>query len=184
MRAVARLLSAVLVMVMATVALAEPDRLSSAAKGINGAQAPVPAPLLEGKKVFVSFDPGDVLAFPSVYSGGPERAYDELYADMQKWNHYTLVLDPKDADLIFSVRFVESPMAWPQIRLVVSDAKTHVTLWAFVEQVNRAFFKRNRDQAFSNAVMALVNDVQLLIQPGSKGFFPVDSEGKLRKAEQ
>lgn len=54
---------------------AGPNQLSSAAKGINAANAPVPTPLMNGKKVLISFDLGDVLAFPSVYSGGPERAY-------------------------------------------------------------------------------------------------------------
>jgi hypothetical protein len=63
--------------------------LSSAAKGINKANAPVPTPLLSGKKVFISFDPSDVLAFPSVYSGGPERAYNELFADMTQWGAIT-----------------------------------------------------------------------------------------------
>lgn len=154
-----------------------PNQLSSAAKGVNTANAPVPTPLLNGKKVFISFDMGDVLAFPSVYSGGPERAYNEFYADMKQWNHYELVLNPQDADLIFSIRFVEGGnLTWPQIRLVMSDAKTHVVLWGFIEQVNGAFFKKHRDQAFSNAVMLLVNDVQELLTPGSPQPFPLASE--------
>ena len=61
------------------------NQLSSAAKGINIANAPVPTPLVSAKKVFISFDLGDVLAFPSVYSGGPERAYNEFYVDMKQW---------------------------------------------------------------------------------------------------
>jgi hypothetical protein len=160
-------------------------QLSSAEKGINTANAPVPTPLLNGKKVFVSFDLGDVLAFPSVYSGGPERAYNEFYADMKQWGRYDLVLDPQAADLIFSIRFVEGGgLAWPQIRLVVSDAKTHVVLWGFVEQVNGAVFKKHRDQAFSNTVMWLVNDVQELVTPTSAPPFHLDGQTKTRLSDQ
>jgi len=161
------------------------NQLSSAAKGINTASAPVPTPLIGGKKVFVSFDLGDVLAFPSVYSGGPERAYNEFYADMKQWGHYQLVLDPGDADLIFAVRFVEGGgLAWPQIRLTVSDAKTHVVLWGFVEQINGAIFKKHRDQAFSNTVMWLVNDVQQLLAPGSPPPFHLAVDTKTRLSDQ
>ncbi len=164
---------------------ARSNQLSSAAKGINTANAPVPTPLVSGKRVFVSFDLGDVLAFPSVYSGGPERAYNEFYADMKQWGHYQLVLDPQDADLIFSIRFVEGGgLAWPQLRLQISDARTHVVLWGFVEQINGAVFKKHRDQAFSNAVMWLVNDVQELLVPGSPPPFPLAVATKTRFSDQ
>jgi len=164
-----------------SVCFAGPNQLSSAAKGINTANAPVPTPLMTGKKVFISFDLGDVLAFPSIYSGGPERAYNEFYAYMKQWGHYELVLDPQDADLIFSIRFVEGGgLAWPQVRLVVSDEKTHVILWGFVEQINGAFFKKHRDQAFSYAIMWLVNDVQELLVPGSPAPFPQAVEARSR----
>jgi hypothetical protein len=164
---------------------AQTKQLSSAAKGINTANAPVPAPLMNGKNVFISFDLGDVLAFPSVYSGGPERAYNEFYTDMKQWGHYELVLDPQAADLIFSIRFVEGGgLAWPQIRLVVSDAKTHVVLWGFVEQINGAIFKKHRDQAFSNTVMWLVNDVQELVAPASAPPFHLAGETKTRLSDQ
>jgi len=181
------LISALTLLTHATAGFASTSQLSSAAKGINTDQAPVPTPLMSGKKVFVSFDLGDVLAFPSVYSGGPERAYSEFYSDMKQWGHYALVLDPQDADLIFSIRFVEGGgLAWPQIRLIVSDAKTHVVLWGFVEQINGAIFKKHRDQAFSNTVMGLVNDVQELLAPGSQPPFHAAAvtEGKTRLSDQ
>lgn len=184
-KSVLRLLPVLLLLVVGASGRAESNKMSSASKGINTAQAPVPVPLLKGKKVFISFDMGDVLAFPSVYSGGPERAYSEFFAKMQQWGHYDLVLDPRQADLIFSVRFVEGGgLNWPQIRLVVSDAQTHVVLWGFVEQVNGAFFKKHRDQAFSNAVMWLVNDVQELLAPGSKPPFSLADDSRARNTAQ
>ena len=181
-----RLLSVLMLVLGCTFSFATNNKASSAAKGINKANAPVPTPLLNGKKVFISFDPSDVLAFPSVYSGGPERAYNEFFADLKQWGHYDLVVDPKDADLVFAVRFVEShDLAWPQIRVVMTDAKTNIVLWGLVEQIDGAFMKKHRDQAFSNTVMKLVDDIQELIAPGSPQPFPLAvADGKSRMSDQ
>lgn len=131
---------------------------------VNAAAAPVPAPILLGKKAFVSFELGDVSAFPSVYSGGPERAYAEIYQGMQQWGRYRLVDDPKNADIVLGIRFVEAPgLNAPQIRLGITDAVTHVSLWAFSEEINGAFLKRNRDPAFSDAVGRVLADFKLLL---------------------
>jgi hypothetical protein len=138
---------------------------SSAAKGINTTAAPVPAPLLSGKRAFISNKLGDESAFPSRYSGGPERAYSEFFDGMKAWGRYDLVMDPKDADLVFAVQFVDSPgLSVPQIRVGISDARTHVALWGFVEQINPAMFKKHRDATFSATVQQLVSDVQALLR--------------------
>jgi hypothetical protein len=136
---------------------------SSADAGINIVNAPVPSPLLSGKKAFVSYELGDVTAFPEAYSGGPERAYGEFYAAMKSWGHYDLVADPSQADVIFTVRFTDSVGTIPQIRIGILDAKTHFALWGFVEQVDFKFRKKNRDLAFTDSVKLLVTDIQTLI---------------------
>jgi len=136
---------------------------SSADVGINTVQAPVPAPLLNGKKAFISYELGDVTAFPQAYSGGPERAYGEFYTAMKAWGHYQLVSDPNDADVVFAVRFVDPGTTVPQIRIGVSDGKTGIGLWGFVEQVDFKFRKKNRDLAFTDSVKLLVTDIQTLI---------------------
>jgi hypothetical protein len=137
---------------------------SSAAAGINNLSAPVPSPLLTGKRAFISYELGDVTAFPSQYSGGPERAYSEFMAAMKTWGHYELVLDPKDADLVFAIRFVDPPgIGIPQVRLGILDAKTGFSLWGFVEQVNFAFHKKNRDADFSATIQQLETDVEALV---------------------
>lgn len=185
LRTTLRLIPVLLLAAFGSAGFAGSNDLSSSAKGINWTNAPVPAPIVNGKKVFVSFDLGDVLAFPTVYSGGPERAYSEFYMDMKQWGHYELVLDPHDADLIFAVRFVEGGgLTWPQIRLVISDAKTHVVLWGFVEQVDGALLKKHRDQAFSDAVRWTVNDVQDLIAPGSPPPFRLTGNTKTRLSDR
>ena len=131
---------------------------------VNVSSAPVPAPILQGKKAFISFELGDVSAFPSTYSGGPERAYNEFYQGMQQWGRYQLVNDPKDADVIFAIRFVESPgLAYPQIRLGIMSANGRVSLWGFTEEINTAFRKKNRDAAFSGTILQVINDVKLLV---------------------
>ena len=154
---------------------------SSAAKGINTLAAPVPTPLLNGKKAFISYEIGDVTAFPSSYSGGPERAYSEFFAQMKTWGRYELVMDPKDADLVFAIRFVDSPGSVPQIRLGISDAKTLVALWGFVEQVDPAFFKKHRDASFSESVQLLVSDIQALLNPNAASAAP---KGKTRLSDE
>lgn len=146
---------------------------SSAAKGINNLAAPVPTPLLNGKRAFISYELGDVSAFPTAYSGGPERAYSEFFAQMKSWGRFELVMDPKDADVVFGIRFVDSPgLPLAQIRIGISDAKTHVALWGFVEQVDPAFFKKHRDASFSESVQLLVSDIQTLLAPDATGQAP------------
>ena len=131
---------------------------------VNTSAAPVPAPILDGKRAFVSFELGDVSAFPSLYSGGPERAYSEFYEQMQQWGRYQLVNDPKDADIILAIRFVETPgLSSPQIRLGVNDARGRISLWGFSEEINGAFLKKNRDAAFSDAVYRVSADLKLLL---------------------
>jgi hypothetical protein len=157
---------------------------SSAAKGVNTLGAPVPTTLLHAKRAFVAYELGDVTAFPSAYSGGPERAYSEFFAQMKAWGHFELVLDPEQADLVFAVRFVDSPgLSFPQIRVGISDAKTGVPLWGFVEQVDPAFFKKHRDASFSESVQLLVSDVESLITPGAAPLAVIPA-GKTRLSDQ
>jgi hypothetical protein len=152
---------------------------SSAEVGINNSQAPVPSPLLNAKRAFISYEIGDVTAFPSDYSGGPERAYGEFYSQMKAWGRYQLVSDPKDADLIFAVRFVDPPnIVRPQIRLGILDSTARVSLWGFVEEVDFAFFKKHRDQAFTASVKQLLTDVQALVAPGSAAEPTAPTPGK------
>ena len=139
---------------------------SSAAVGINNTSAPVPSPLLNARRAFISYEIGDVTAFPSDYSGGPERAYAEVYGQMKAWGRFQLVSDPKEADIVFAVRFVDPPnIAHPQIRLGILDPTGRVSLWGFVEEVNFAFFKKHRDAAFTASVKQLVEDCKALVEP-------------------
>jgi len=149
---------------LATVAVDPSLTAQRKAAPVNSSAAPVPAPILQGKKAFISFELGDVSSFPSTYSGGPERAYNEFFQGMNAWGRYQLVADPKDADVIFAIRFVDSPgLSTPQIRLGISDSRGRVSLWGFAEEINGAFRKKNRDAAFSDAITQIISDVKLLV---------------------
>ena len=138
---------------------------SSVNAGINIVHAPVPAPLVRGKKAFVSYELGAVTAFPDAYSGSPERAYSEFYSQLKAWGRYELVDDPKDADVVFAVRFVADTY-YPQVRLGITNPQG-ISLWGFVEAVDTAIFKRHRDADFSATVKQLVTDVQTLVGPAT-----------------
>jgi len=129
---------------------------------VNSSQAPVPTPILQAKTAFISFELGSTASFPGVYSGGPERAYDEFYQGMQQWGRYQLVSDPKQADLVFAIRYVDTG---PYLRLQISDPQNGVSLWGFEEQIKSTGFKKTRDTGFDTAVAQVISDVKQLVAP-------------------
>ncbi len=140
--------------------------------------APVPSPIAAAKKVFISNAPGSSL--PASY-GGPDRAYNEFYAAMKGWGHYELVAAPSDADLILEISFNTSlssvggtsasgPISYnsTELRLVILDARMHVPLWWFNEEVNpKVSFPHRSDAAVNSAFIqstaALVDDLKKLV---------------------
>jgi hypothetical protein len=136
--------------------------------------APVPAQIFTARKIFVSNAGGDSLGD---YSGGPDRAYNQLYAALKGWGRYELVSAPADAQLVFEISFAipilgenvsgggNTPVSSkavkdPQFRLAIVDLKTHVLLWTFAEHVQSALLQGNRDKNFDQAMAALVNDIR------------------------
>jgi hypothetical protein len=145
---------------------------------VNSSASPVPAPVLQGKKAFISFELGDVSSFPSTYSGGPERAYNEFFQGMQQWGRYQLVSDPQQADVVLAIRFVDSPgLSNPQIRLGITDPHSGISLWGFAEEINGAFRKKNRDAAFSATIVQVIHDVQQLVAPNGPPAQPQTKTG-------
>jgi len=153
-----------LMMVAAIIVMGGPLGLVAQRKSapVNSSDAPVPAPVLQAKTAFISFELGDTASFPGVYSGGPERAYNEFYQGMQQWGRYQLVSDPKDADVVFAIRYVDSG---PYLRLQITDPHTGISLWGFEEQINSTGFKKTRDAGFDTAVAQVISDVKQLVAP-------------------
>ena len=70
------------------------------------AVAPVPALLLDAKRVFISNARADSGLFPHPFTGDPDRAYNEFYAGVLSWGRYELVTSPAEADLVFEIRLM------------------------------------------------------------------------------
>jgi hypothetical protein len=67
------------------------------------AVAPVPALLLDAKKIFISNAGADSGPFPHPFTGDPDRAYNEFYANAVSWGRYEVVATPGEADLVFEI---------------------------------------------------------------------------------
>jgi hypothetical protein len=133
------------------------DPSPQAQQPIDPPAAPVPAPLFTAQKVFISnaesTNPLEV----------PYLAYNAFYAGIKAWGKYDLVDSPADADLVFAVRFEGLPA--PQLRLVISDAKTGVELWPLLEMVKGWSRQATGRKNFAIAMAALVYDVRVLTTP-------------------
>jgi hypothetical protein len=144
------------------------------AQQLKGAPpAPAPPQIAAGQKVFISNAGGE--SFESVidqtvFNGGSDRPYNQFYAAMKAWGRYEVMSSPADADLVFEISWVlsDTGLKLPvlgQLRLVVIDPKTHVTLWNFTEYVRGAILLSNRDKNFDQAMTIIVNRMKLLATP-------------------
>jgi len=141
--------------------------------------APVPAEISAAKKVFIANAGGEE---PSRFSGGPNRAYNEFYADLNAWGHYQLVTTPDEADVVLEIRCTQpiigsgsDEVVLPQLRLEIRDPRTSTLLWGITEQVNVIWSPSLPalipvppavyDAAFNEAMIHLVGDVQALYRP-------------------
>ena len=61
---------------------------------------PVPPAILAAKKIFLA----NSGTFSSLYSGGQNRAYNQLYAALQASGFFEMVGDPSDADLVLDLQ--------------------------------------------------------------------------------
>jgi hypothetical protein len=73
--------------------------------------SPPPSPdviarMISAKKIFLS-NGGEEQQFVQNIPGGPNEAYNELYASLKQWGRFQLVASPAQADLIFEIRGME-----------------------------------------------------------------------------
>lgn len=160
---------AILLVIMAAAAFTITP--AKAQQGKDALPAPLPSQITAAKKVFVA-NAGPEGAF--LYSGGPQRFYNQFYSALKGWGRYELVGTPAEADLVFEIRssnpFIGEeiyphpttgiPVTDPQLRLAIIDPGTRITLWAFVAHVEPARLQGNRDKNFDQAVNYLVNDLR------------------------
>jgi hypothetical protein len=137
------------------------------------APAPVPPQISAAQKVFISNAGGESLETvidETVFDGGPDRPYNQFYAAIKSWGRYEIVSSPADATLVFEISWVltDTGLRLPilgQLRLVVIDPKTHVTLWNVTEYVRGAILLGNRDKNFDQAMNTIVGRMKVIASP-------------------
>jgi hypothetical protein len=144
--------------------------LLSAEQPADPPSAPRPAQVLDAKKIYIS----NAEPVPTPFFGATDRPYDAFYAAMKSWGRYELVFRPADADLVVEIRYVLQGGVG-QMRLVIIDPKTHVTLWAFAENIAVAARKATAIKNINSAVAALETDLKNLATPPAT---PPDTPGK------
>jgi hypothetical protein len=130
--------------------------------------APLPSQIFTAKKVFISNVGKEFL--PGIWSGGPDRTYNEFYAAIKMWGRYDLVATPADADMVLEISF-SNPIAWvgggsssntPHFCLVLLDPKTHITLWTLNEETSISHLQKGRDKSLGETIAKLVGDLKAL----------------------
>jgi hypothetical protein len=143
--------------------------------------APVPAALYTAKNIFISNAGADSGLFPEPFSGDPDRAYNEFYADVKALGKYNLVTSPGDADLVFELRLIapdgpsngnkqngaSDPL--PMFRLVIYDRKSHYVLWTLTESIQVALLQKTHDKNFDESLGMLVQYLTRLTTPATSG---------------
>ncbi len=145
----------------------------SAQQSKETAPAPVPAQIGAAQKIFISNAGGaslETVIDETVFNGGPDRPYNEFYAAMKSWGRYEVVSSPADADLVFEISWAltDTGLRLPvlgQLRLVIIDPKTHITLWNLTEYVRGALLLGNRDKNFDQAMNTIVARLKALTVP-------------------
>jgi hypothetical protein len=122
--------------------------------------APLPSQIFTAKTVFISNAGSDFDS--NLWSGDPDRTYNEFYAAMKSWGRYELVAAPADADLALVIRLEGTPLPNARFWLVLLDPKTHIVLWTVSENVQVGALKKTRDKSFDDAMNRLVGDLKAL----------------------
>jgi len=142
----------------------------SAQQAKSAVSAPIPSQIASSQKVFISNAGGEsfeTVINETVFNGGPDRPYNQFYAAMKDWGRYELVSSPADADLVFEVSWAltDTGLRLPvlgQLRVVVIDPKTHITLWNLTQYVRGAVLLGNRDKNFDQTMTTVVNRLKIL----------------------
>jgi hypothetical protein len=136
----------------------------------NGStSAPIPPQITSAHTVFVANGGGPNLF--NAFSGGPDRAYSQIYADLHQWNRYQLVDSPAQADLLFEIHAIAPAIDTgtdgsitynPQLILRILDPRTNALLWTTTANVKAAGTQSARDKGFDKSVAVLVDRIRQL----------------------
>ncbi|MFY9675530.1 MAG: hypothetical protein WB817_01730 [Terriglobales bacterium] len=126
--------------------------------------APVPNQILGAQKVFISNGGEDGwLDYDPKHD--PNLTYNEFWLDMKSWGKYELVSSPADADVVFEIHLLLLDRS-PQLRLLILDPKSHITLWTLNQIPSVASRDATARKNFDKALNALVTTLQGLVAKG------------------
>jgi hypothetical protein len=151
--------------------------LAAAAPSLQAQQAsqqvavPIPQQISTATAVFISNGGIDAQSKDRITNTkDPNLVYDQFYAQMKLWGHYSLVATPADADLVFEIRFSSPSVTCrnyntclaAQIELAIYDVKTHFRIWTITEGVDAAILDSNFIKNTNQSIANLLIDVQAL----------------------
>lgn len=125
----------------------------------NTPPAPIPAQILNAKKVFISNASGDFDY--ELWSGDPTRTYNEFYAAIKNDTNFQIVRAPGDADVIFQISLHPDTKQGAYLNLNVIDPRTQTILW----QIKTTFaggLQGTRNKNFSSAIEMLAENLKSL----------------------
>jgi hypothetical protein len=149
-----------------------------------GELAPVPRQVLTARAVLIANGASETYGADSYYrltkyDGGPNRAYDSFYNEVKSWNHYSLVGETADADVVLVVKFTnpvvdrmkqrpttDQSNDWiydPQLNLSINDPRTGLPLWTITEHIEPGGERAEANQRYDDAVVRLVDDLKRLV---------------------
>lgn len=150
----------------------------SAAQSKATADAPIPTQIAAAKKVFIANAGGDQLTEDDpIFTGGPDRAYNQFYAAIKSWGRFNIVGSPAEADLLLEIRqdvLIGSlggkagGFATPMFHLEIRDPKTNALLWAFHIHFQFGAGQANSDRYFDQVVNRLVMNLRALVTPADQ----------------
>lgn len=132
--------------------------------------APLPAMIVNARKIFLA------------NGGGSNLAYDAFYSQMKEWGRYQVVGSPDEAELIVEIAYRiddKGTRVWsstntynnttqvhsahvidPQLILTIYDAKTKNSLWSETDHRRLAKREKNREKETINSAIRLVDDLK------------------------
>jgi len=119
---------------------------------------PVPPSILAAKKIFLS----NSGAYSSLYSGGQDRAYNQLYAALQASGFFEMAGDPSEADLVLELQISDPAPPSATFRLLIYDRKTHFLLWTLLEPITTCGRQKTCDSNFDEALLVLLLNFEKL----------------------
>ncbi len=151
-----------------------PGRITKSADRPQGVSAPVPALILNSRKIFLSNDGADAGLFPHPFTGTQDRAYGYVYKALEANKRFDLVASPAESELVLELRLTApsgslggdkkrgTVDALPNFTLTIYDRLTHYILWKISQTVDQANLQKTHDKNFDSALDLLLKQLDLV----------------------